>query len=152
MIAGIGDDIICKRTIRRASHAYGFHSFSILNFFFVSLVGSSFSVKPSGWENIWILFWLYVGKFHNVLWPLFCLCLFRILYGRMLRNTGMSTSGKQGSSLRRGVVLRFLAGCPGEEMKTFVQLISAPFQTCVIEGNASVFILFLFLSPLIWTI
>ena len=47
----------------------------------------------------------------------------------------MATTGKQGSALRRGVVLRFLAGCPGEEMKVFVQLITAPFQSYFPEGR-----------------
>ena len=54
-------------------------------------------------------------------------CTYRILYGRMLRQGGHNT-GKSGGASRRGIVLRFLAGCQGDEMKEFIKLLTLPFQ------------------------
>ncbi|XP_065178820.1 small subunit processome component 20 homolog [Sycon ciliatum] len=63
--------------------------------------------------------------------------LIRVLYGRMLKGTGASTTGKEGINRRRGVVLRFLSGCPSDEVKVFVDLISAPFQALFDGDRAS---------------
>ena len=54
--------------------------------------------------------------------------LFRLLYGRMQRWTGVGSGGKAGGGARRAVVLRFLASCPVSEMKVFMDLILAPFM------------------------
>ncbi|XP_076304449.1 small subunit processome component 20 homolog isoform X2 [Tachypleus tridentatus] len=51
--------------------------------------------------------------------------LMRILYGKMLYKTGGNTGGK---SIRRGIILRFLAGCNESELKIFLMLAFSPFK------------------------
>ncbi len=47
---------------------------------------------------------------------------FRILYGKMQTKTGSDTAGKAHSKVRKGIVIRFLAGCTSEELKVFLDL------------------------------
>lgn len=46
----------------------------------------------------------------------------RILYGKMLYKTGGYTGGKKKVSVRKGVVIRFLAGATEDELDTFLNL------------------------------
>ncbi|XP_022238550.1 small subunit processome component 20 homolog [Limulus polyphemus] len=54
--------------------------------------------------------------------------LMRILYGKMLYKTGGNTGGKSNAHIRRGIVLRFLAGCNESELKMFLMLAFSPFK------------------------
>ena len=58
---------------------------------------------------------------------------FRVLYGRMLRQGGHSTT-KAGGAGRRGLVLRFLGGCEGEELTEFIELLLLPFHEILTKG------------------
>jgi U3 small nucleolar RNA-associated protein 20 len=48
--------------------------------------------------------------------------LMRILYGKMQTKTGNDTSGKAQSQARKGIVIRFLAGCKPQELSIFLDL------------------------------
>ena len=48
--------------------------------------------------------------------------LMRILYGKMHFKTGSNTSGKNKTSMRKAVIVRFLAGAGEEEFQTFIEL------------------------------
>ena len=54
--------------------------------------------------------------------------LMRILYGKTNVKMGKGTTGKQYSSVRHSIILRFLNGCSQVELETFVGLLFAPFQ------------------------
>lgn len=54
--------------------------------------------------------------------------LMRIVYAKMIMKTGMRTGGKAGGSLRRKIILRFLAGTREDEMIMFVEMAFKPFQ------------------------
>ncbi|XP_023019456.2 LOW QUALITY PROTEIN: small subunit processome component 20 homolog [Leptinotarsa decemlineata] len=45
----------------------------------------------------------------------------QIVFSKMSAKTGMRTGGKSSGQLRRGLILRFLAGCQENEMLTFLQ-------------------------------
>jgi U3 small nucleolar RNA-associated protein 20 len=62
--------------------------------------------------------------------------LIRILYGRMMSQLG-GKSGKQVGTSRRGMVLRFFAGCPGHEFAVFVSIAMQPFKS-VTESTVAV--------------
>ena len=54
--------------------------------------------------------------------------LMRILYGKMNVKTGKGNTGRQYSSVRQSIILRFLNGCSQNELETFADLLFAPFQ------------------------
>nr|XP_002120920.1 small subunit processome component 20 homolog [Ciona intestinalis]XP_009860979.1 small subunit processome component 20 homolog [Ciona intestinalis] len=54
--------------------------------------------------------------------------LLRILFGRMRSKTGGSSGGKQNSSTRRSIIIRFLAGVSSSELEDFIYLIVEPYK------------------------
>lgn len=55
----------------------------------------------------------------------------------MQRQVGRSTS-KAGGSGRKGLVLRFLGGCEGNELGEFIDLLTTPFYSASKEGIRNV--------------
>lgn len=60
--------------------------------------------------------------------------LMRILYGKMHVKTGKGTSGKQYSHVRQSIVFRFLNGCQPDELRTFIELVFAPFTQFITDN------------------
>lgn len=52
--------------------------------------------------------------------------LMRILFGKMLSQTGPKTSGKKNSQIRRSIVFRYLSGCSQAELQVFLDLAFKP--------------------------
>ena len=56
----------------------------------------------------------------------------------MQHKTGNDTAGKAHSNLRRSIVLRFLNGCQGEELITFLNMVFEPYKHFV-DGKLGLF-------------
>ncbi|CAL7939981.1 unnamed protein product [Xylocopa violacea] len=54
--------------------------------------------------------------------------LMRIIYAKMVTKTGMRTGGKAGGTLKRKIILRFLAGTQEDEMIIFTKMAFKPFK------------------------
>ncbi|XP_053970584.1 small subunit processome component 20 homolog [Hylaeus volcanicus] len=54
--------------------------------------------------------------------------LMRLIYAKMVSKTGMRTGGKVGGSLKRKMILRFLAGTQENEMIIFTEMAFKPFK------------------------
>ncbi|XP_065645061.1 small subunit processome component 20 homolog isoform X3 [Hydra vulgaris] len=53
--------------------------------------------------------------------------LIRLLYGKLLRKSGLGASGKS-KSARRNVIMQFLSNCSKSEIQTFIDIIMEPFK------------------------
>ncbi|KAF3425764.1 hypothetical protein E2986_10060 [Frieseomelitta varia] len=59
--------------------------------------------------------------------------LMRIIYAKMIAKTGMRTGGKAGGTLKRKIILRFLAGIEENEMIIFTHMAFKPFKKYMLE-------------------